>query len=44
VKNPWKPEEQRLFEEGLAVHGHKKMKEIADYIGTRTVVQVRSHM
>jgi SHAQKYF class myb-like DNA-binding protein len=44
IKTPWTDDEQRLFVEALELHGPKKMKELADHIGSRTIVQVRSHV
>ena len=44
MKVPWSEDEQKLFTESLEKHGPKSMKEIADDIGSRSVVQVRSHL
>lgn len=38
----WTKEEHKLFLEGLDLHG-KKWKEVAGVVGTRDVIQVRSH-
>ena len=38
----WTEEEHKIFLQGLAMHG-KQWKTIATMIGTRTVVQVRTH-
>lgn len=44
VKIPWTDEEQEKFVEGLAKFGDKKLAEIATFIGTRSKIQVRSHL
>lgn len=44
IKNPWTEDEQKLFIEALDKYGPKNMKDISDYVRTRTVVQVRSHL
>jgi len=40
----WKPEEHHKFLEALELHGEKNLDAIASYIGTRSKVQVRSHL
>jgi len=39
----WLPEEHRRFLVGLKKYGHKNIKAIAAYVGTRSTTQVRSH-
>jgi hypothetical protein len=36
VKVPWNAHEQKLFLEAIEKYGHKRMREIAEYIGSRT--------
>jgi hypothetical protein len=38
IKIAWSDDEQKLFLEGLAKHGSKKIKEIANHIGTRSTI------
>eukprot|EP00618_Florenciella_parvula_P021054 CAMPEP_0119482750 /NCGR_PEP_ID=MMETSP1344-20130328/10461_1 /TAXON_ID=236787 /ORGANISM="Florenciella parvula, Strain CCMP2471" /LENGTH=62 /DNA_ID=CAMNT_0007517187 /DNA_START=291 /DNA_END=476 /DNA_ORIENTATION=- len=38
----WTPEEHELFLKGKAIHGLSWTK-VAEVVGTRTTVQVRSH-
>jgi SHAQKYF class myb-like DNA-binding protein len=40
----WKPEEEEKFRAALQKYGEKDLKSIANYIGTRTKIQVRSHL
>ncbi|OMJ67695.1 hypothetical protein SteCoe_35072 [Stentor coeruleus] len=40
----WKPEEEEKFRTALQTYGEKDLKSIANYIGTRTKIQVRSHL
>ena len=40
----WKPEEEEKFRIALQKYGEKDLKSIATFIGTRTKVQVRSHL
>jgi SHAQKYF class myb-like DNA-binding protein len=39
----WTPDEHKRFLEGLARFGHKDMKAIARFVGTRSPTQVRTH-
>jgi len=39
----WTAEEHMRFLEGLARFGHKDMKAIARFVGTRNATQVRTH-
>mmetsp|Transcript_47265 Transcript_47265/g.94745 ORF Transcript_47265/g.94745 Transcript_47265/m.94745 type:complete len:419 (+) Transcript_47265:70-1326(+) len=39
----WLPDEHQRFLVGLQKYGHKDMKSIAEYVGTRSTVQVRTH-
>lgn len=43
VKKPWTSEEQAKFLEGLKKYNNN-VRKISEHIGTRTVVQVRSHL
>ena len=43
IKRPWTEEEQAKFLEGLEKF-KANIKKISDYVGTRTVSQVRSHL
>ena len=43
VKKPWTEEEEQKFQEGLKLYNNN-VKKISEFIGTRTVVQVRSHL
>lgn len=43
-KNYWNPEEAVKLEEALKVYKSKDLKAISEYIGTRTVSQVRSKL
>ena len=38
----WSKQEQERFEEALQLHG-RSWKEVSQHVGTRTMVQVRSH-
>ena len=40
----WKPEEEEKFRTALQTFGEKDLKSIANFIGTRTKIQVRSHL
>eukprot|EP00871_Galdieria_phlegrea_P004715 jgi/Galph1/5244/GphlegSOOS_G3825.1 len=40
----WSPEEHRLFLEALAEFGHKDLRAISTYVGTRSMVQCRTHL
>lgn len=44
IKVKWTKEEQEKFVEALNLFGEKNVHKISDYIGTRTVIQVRSHL
>ncbi|KAJ8903809.1 hypothetical protein NDN08_000342 [Rhodosorus marinus] len=39
----WTSQEHKLFLEALRVYGHKDLKNIAQYVGTRNMTQVRTH-
>lgn len=39
----WSAQEHTRFVEGLEKHGRRKWIRIAEHVGTRTVIQVRSH-
>lgn len=39
----WTPEEHRLFLEALNMYGHKDLKGISAWVGTRNMTQVRTH-
>ena len=43
-KQPWSIEEKKLFLEAIEKFGTKALKEISEHIGTRTVIQCRSHI
>ena len=43
-KQPWTLEEKKLFKEALDKHGPKALKEISEHVGTRTLIQCRSHL
>lgn len=40
----WTGEEHKKFEDALNLFGKKDIKKISEYIGTRSHIQVRSHM
>ena len=40
----WSDEEHEKFVKGLEIFGWKNYQQISEYIGTRTVLQVRSHL
>eukprot|EP01090_Pellita_catalonica_P006480 TRINITY_DN1670_c0_g1_i1.p1 TRINITY_DN1670_c0_g1~~TRINITY_DN1670_c0_g1_i1.p1 ORF type:complete len:213 (-),score=33.99 TRINITY_DN1670_c0_g1_i1:131-769(-) len=40
----WSTEEHQLFLEGIKLHGTKDLQKIADVVGTRTKIQVRTHL
>jgi len=40
----WKPEEEAKFLEALELYGPKDLDQVAEHIGTRTKLQVRSHL
>ena len=40
----WKPEEEEKFKIALQKYGEKDLKSIANFINTRTKIQVRSHL
>ena len=40
----WKVEEEEKFRTALRTYGEKDLKSIANFIGTRTKIQVRSHL
>ena len=44
IKVKWTKEEQEKFVEALNLYGEKNVHKISNYIGTRTVIQVRSHL
>mmetsp|Transcript_8529 Transcript_8529/g.12528 ORF Transcript_8529/g.12528 Transcript_8529/m.12528 type:complete len:162 (-) Transcript_8529:443-928(-) len=39
----WTSHEHKLFLEALRVYGHKDLKNISQYVGTRNMTQVRTH-
>jgi len=39
----WSETEHRLFLEALKLYGHKNLKAISAYVGTRNMTQVRTH-
>lgn len=39
----WTPEEHKLFLEALNKYGHKDLRSISSYVGTRNMTQVRTH-
>lgn len=39
----WTPEEHKLFLEALRQYGHKDLRSISAYVGTRNMTQVRTH-
>lgn len=39
----WTPEEHKLFLEALNKYGHKDLRAISAYVGTRNMTQVRTH-
>jgi len=39
----WTPEEHKLFLEALRRFGHKDLRSISAYVGTRNMTQVRTH-
>lgn len=39
----WTPEEHKLFLEALNKYGHKDLKSISAWVGTRNMTQVRTH-
>lgn len=39
----WTPEEHKLFLEALNKYGHKDLRSISAYVGTRNMTQVRTH-
>ncbi|KAK4527802.1 hypothetical protein GAYE_SCF45G5733 [Galdieria yellowstonensis] len=39
----WTPEEHQRFLEAIQIYGHKDVKSIATYVGTRSRTQVRTH-
>lgn len=41
---PWTVEEKKLFLEAIEKYGTKALKEISEHIGTRTIIQCRSHI
>ena len=43
-KQPWVLEEKKLFKEALDKYGPKALKEISEHVGTRTLIQCRSHL
>jgi len=43
VKHPWTDDEHKLFLEALEKFGPKKLRDLTQYIKTRTLIQVRSH-
>uniref|UniRef100_A0A7S3MJV5 HTH myb-type domain-containing protein n=1 Tax=Favella ehrenbergii TaxID=182087 RepID=A0A7S3MJV5_9SPIT len=43
-KQPWTLEEKKLFKEALDRYGPKALKEISEHVGTRTLIQCRSHL
>lgn len=40
----WSPEEHKLFLEALAEFGHRDLRAISTYVGTRSMVQCRTHL
>jgi SHAQKYF class myb-like DNA-binding protein len=40
----WKPEEEQKFLEALELYGQKDLEQVAKHIGTRSKLQVRSHL
>ena len=44
VKIAWTTQEHEKFIEALKLFGEKSVHKISDHIGTRTVIQVRSHL
>ena len=40
----WKPEEEAKFLEALELYGQKDLDQVAEHIGSRTKLQVRSHL
>jgi SHAQKYF class myb-like DNA-binding protein len=42
--NSWTAEEDERFAEALAQYGHNNVKAIAAHVGTRNVIQVRTHL
>lgn len=39
----WTPGEHKLFLEALQKFGHKELRSISDFVGTRNMTQVRTH-
>lgn len=39
----WTPKEHQLFLEALKSYGHRDLRSIAGYVGTRNMTQVRTH-
>lgn len=39
----WTPDEHKLFLEALREYGHKDLRSISAYVGTRNMTQVRTH-
>lgn len=39
----WTPEEHKLFLEALNKYGHKDLRAISEFVGTRNMTQVRTH-
>lgn len=39
----WTPEEHKLFLEALNKYGHKDLRKISEFVGTRNMTQVRTH-
>ena len=39
----WTPEEHKLFLEALTKYGHKDLRNISNFVGTRNMTQVRTH-
>jgi hypothetical protein len=44
ARSKWTVDELRMFDEGLIIHGDKKPKLVAAYMGTRNAEQVREHI
>ncbi|EME30297.1 myb domain-containing protein [Galdieria sulphuraria] len=40
----WSPEEHKLFLEALSEFGHRDLRAISTYVGTRSMVQCRTHL
>ena len=43
-KQPWTLDEKKLFKEALEKFGPKALKEISEHVGSRTLIQCRSHL